>query len=83
VRVSPSWAILNPGDTLRVAANIVDCPGPQRSHSFRWRVGDSAVASVDPNTGLVTARAIGATTVTAIALEDTTAYASVVLEVQR
>ena len=65
VTVSPAEAELAPGDTLRLAAEVLDANGhPVQDAEFSWASSDEAVARVDAS-GLVTAIAAGAATMTA------------------
>jgi uncharacterized protein YjdB len=71
--VLPSTATLSVGDTMRLTAILAaHCPGGPTTAQWRWESGNSALASVDSLTGLVTARAAGTTTVVATATFDST-----------
>ncbi|NLF29158.1 MAG: hypothetical protein GX592_14795, partial [Clostridiales bacterium] len=63
VSVTPATAIVCAGDTLKLSATVNE--GSAGALSFSS--GDSAIASVDPQTGLVTAVSSGETTITATA----------------
>ncbi len=67
--VSPASATLEPGDTVRLSAEVRDHNGQVISGAaVTWASSDPAVAAVDA-TGLVTALAEGSTTVTATSAE--------------
>ena len=64
VTVSPAKAEIAPGDTLRLAAEALDANGHAvEDAEFSWASSDEAVATVA--SGLVTAIAAGAATITA------------------
>ena len=62
--VSPPSATVHPGDTLRANVQVNPCL-PQTT--FIWKTSDTTVATVDSVAGLVRARAIGRTSILAIA----------------
>ncbi|MCY3698541.1 MAG: Ig-like domain-containing protein [Gemmatimonadetes bacterium] len=65
VTVSPAEAEIALGDTLRLAAEALDANGhPVENAEFSWASSDETVATVDAS-GLVTAIAAGAATMTA------------------
>lgn len=66
IQVSPDAADLEPGDTLRLAATVLDADGDILGVPVEWSSDDTDVATVDAN-GLVTARAGGTATITAAA----------------
>jgi uncharacterized protein YjdB len=63
--VSPPSATVHPGDTLR--ANVQVNPCLQLTTTFLWRTSDTNVATVDSVAGLVRAKAIGRTSILAVA----------------
>jgi uncharacterized protein YjdB len=81
--VSPATVTVHIGDTLRVAASYNDCPGPQRTHSFRWSSSNATIASVDSIGGLITARGEGVATIIAELADDRTQKGAMLLQVAR
>jgi uncharacterized protein YjdB len=66
VSVNPGTLALTQGQTGTLSANVVDATGGTVSNpSVAWSSRNPAVASVDPNTGVVTAVAVGSTTIDA------------------
>jgi trimeric autotransporter adhesin len=66
VTVSPSTLSLTQGQTGSLSATVVDVTGATvSSPSVAWSSKDPAIATVDPNTGVVTAVAVGSTTIDA------------------
>ena len=59
VLVSPDTASLRPGDTLQFSAAGGTAP-------YTWSVSDTTLASIDANTGLLTALAVGTVRVLAV-----------------
>ena len=79
VELSPSTALLLSGDTLRIIASAVDANGHAIAGAgFTWTTSDTTIATVDP-TGLVTARGLGAVTVSAV-VNEIEARADVLVE---
>ena len=66
VVVSPSSATLDIGRTLQLNATLFDASGEEVSGDVSWTSSDSGVASVT-DSGLVTAEAEGAATISASA----------------
>ena len=72
----PSLTFAAAGDTARLSATVFDAEGDVVDDAeVTWTSGDTLVASVDSGTGLVTARAIGVTAVTAT-YDSATSYAA-------
>jgi uncharacterized protein YjdB len=66
VSVNPGTLSLTQGQTGTLGASVVDATGGAVSNpSVAWSSRNPAVASVDPNTGVVTAVAVGSTTIDA------------------
>ncbi|HEX7981315.1 MAG TPA: Ig-like domain-containing protein [Gemmatimonadaceae bacterium] len=66
VSVSPPALSLAVGQTASLSATVVDAGGNTVSNpSVAWSSRDPAVASVNPNTGVVTAVSVGSTTIDA------------------
>ena len=66
VTVSPPTLSLTQGQTGSLSATVVDVTGATvSSPSVAWSSKDPAIATVDPNTGVVTAVAVGSTTIDA------------------
>jgi hypothetical protein len=68
ITVSPPYATLHPGDTVRANASHSVCPqdnGP--ALTYRWRSSDTSVAVVDSVAGLVRARKTGTASLVATA----------------
>jgi len=66
VTVSPPTLSLTQGQTGSLSATVVDVTGATvSSPSVGWSSKDPAIATVDPNTGVVTAVAVGSTTIDA------------------
>jgi uncharacterized protein YjdB len=66
VTVSPPTLALTQGETGPLSATVVDVTGATVSNpTVVWSSKDPAIATVDPNTGVVTAVAVGNTTIEA------------------
>ena len=77
----PSLTFAAAGDTARLSATVIDAEGDVVNDAeVTWTSGNTLVASVDPGTGLVTARAIGVTAVTATYDSATTSGADVAVK---
>jgi hypothetical protein len=63
-RVLPASATVHPGDTLRANVQVNPC---LQQTTFLWKTSDTSVATVDSVAGLVRAKAIGRTSILAIA----------------
>src|SRR5689334_6496192 len=74
VVINPHSASLRVGDTLQLTATIPACldVGPE---TFTWASGDTTIASVNPNSGVVQAVRPGTQTITARAHPDSTLVA--------
>ncbi len=69
--VTPASATLSVGDTLRLVAKI-DCTVGGAPASFTWASKESAIATVDTSSGLVTAIAKGTAVIVATWTADPT-----------
>jgi hypothetical protein len=81
VRISPALDTVRVGDTARFVAVVADSFRGQTQQGqppVHWSVGDTALATIDP-TGLLTARRVGTTTVTAAVGDSSRASATVVI----
>lgn len=78
ITVTPTTATLNSGDTRQITATVVTDPGV--AQTVTWRSANNAIATVSA-TGLVTAVAVGSTTVTALSTVDTLRRASATITV--
>ncbi|HTE45842.1 MAG TPA: Ig-like domain-containing protein [Gemmatimonadaceae bacterium] len=78
--VSPNFATLSPGDTLRPTV-AAPCGFPATA-PFRWSTSDSKIASVDSVTGLVTAQAQGSATIVAALVADRTIKGAMLVQVK-
>ena len=67
------------GKTLQLSTSIM--PTNASNKTLAWTSGNTSVATVNPNTGLVTAVATGSTTITATALDDSKVRASITVVV--
>lgn len=69
VVINPHSATLRVGETVQLTATIPACleVGPE---TFTWASGDTTIASVNPNSGLVQAVRPGTQTITARAHPD-------------
>lgn len=69
VVINPHSATLHVGETVQLTATIPACldVGPE---TFTWASGDTTIASVNPNSGLVQAVRPGTQTITARAHPD-------------
>jgi len=66
IQLNPAGALLSVGDTVRIQPTLFTMDGlPPTDSSLTWTSGDTAIAIVAQ--GLVTARGVGSTTVTAAA----------------
>jgi len=74
VVINPHSATLHVGETLQLTATVPACleTGPE---TFTWSSGDTTIASVNPNSGLVQAVRPGTQTITARAHPDSTLVA--------
>ncbi|MBW3627841.1 MAG: Ig-like domain-containing protein, partial [Gemmatimonadetes bacterium] len=78
VTVTPSGLVtLNVGDTVTVRAVVQNARQP----TARFTTSNASIATVDENTGLVRAVTVGDVTITATAVEDPDASASVQIRV--
>ncbi len=76
ITITPSTAQVAVGQTTQLTAVI----GGDTTGGVTWRTGNAAIATVD-NTGLVLGVATGVTTVTALAVADTTKRATATVTV--
>jgi uncharacterized protein YjdB len=74
VVINPHSATLHVGETVQLTATVPACleVGPE---NFTWASGDTTIASVNPNSGLVQAVRPGTQTITARAHPDSTLVA--------
>lgn len=81
-RVSPGYASLHAGDTLRLKADFLACGQVEPTYpEFHWSSNDSSIAMVDSISGLVRARKNGLTTITATLVSNVYSKASVAINV--
>jgi len=78
VSVSPASATINPGGTQQLAATVIALGGA--SQAVTWTSSNNAVAAVDAS-GLVTAVALGSTTITVRSVFDNSKYAAATITV--
>ena len=78
VSVSPPLATVHPGDTLRANAQMNRC---LQQTTFSWKTSDTGVATVDSVAGLVRAKAVGRTSILAIATINPQIIGAMVLTV--
>lgn len=78
ISVNPTSATISNGSTKQLTATIN--PSNATNKGITWTSTNSSVASVDTN-GLVTAKSVGNTTITATALGDTSKKATCSVEV--
>ena len=69
------------GNTLRLQAVAYPASAPEEDRRIVWSSSDTSVATVDPNTGVVTGRAPGEAVIRATASGDSTKYAERTVEV--
>ena len=74
VVINPHSANLHVGETLQLTATIPACL-EAGSETFTWASGDTSIASVNPNSGVVQAVRPGTQTITARAHPDSAVVA--------
>jgi hypothetical protein len=80
--MTPPYATLHLGDTLRARASFVPCPQENGIVvAFRWRSSDTTIATVDSIAGLVRARKTGTATIIATLTANTAEQSAMALNV--
>lgn len=77
--VTPSSDSLHVGQSLQAVAQVQSCTAT--SQSVLWSSSNSAVASVDQNTGLIQARGVGHASIVATSVADPSIRGAMVLTV--
>ena len=67
VSISPSFRALTPGESFYASATV--CPRSASNKSVCWSSNNDSVATVNPDSGLVTAQGNGTATITAMATD--------------
>lgn len=79
VSVAPSTASMIVGDTQTLTATVL--PADATNKTVTWSSDNTAVATVNPSTGVVTAVAAGSASITAVSQADATKTATCVVKV--
>jgi DNA/RNA endonuclease G (NUC1) len=65
VAVSPATWSLKSGQTKQFTASATDADGNPVTTTFTWSSSNTAVATIDPSTGIATGKVVGSTTIKA------------------